>query len=113
MSHKIFLLLLEMSLMDSLSHATKQAFYLIADKKTQPGAMAQNILQHIDTAFYPEVYILPGLNPQQRNYDATDPNLLDRPQATERIKVFNSGIHTIRVLIDGKELKSIKMNVLK
>ncbi|MBW6460069.1 MAG: T9SS type A sorting domain-containing protein [Bacteroidales bacterium] len=59
--------------LDSLDIPSRQVLYQMVGKHSRPAIMAQNILQHIDTVYYPEKYILPVSGPQLRRYDAGIP----------------------------------------
>jgi hypothetical protein len=61
--------------LDSLDESSRQMLYQMAEHDSRPAIMAQNILQHIDSVSYPEVYILPTTGLVLRKYSAENPNL--------------------------------------
>ena len=60
--------------LDSIDVSSREILYQIADHKSRPAIISQNILQHIDSAIYPEVYILPTYGPVERRFVNNDPN---------------------------------------
>ena len=62
--------------LESLDSTSRQVLYQIADNDSRPAVIAQNILQYIDTASYPEVYILPTSGPVIRRYEAKNPDII-------------------------------------
>jgi len=151
--------------LDSLDNNSRQVLYQMAEHDSRPAIMAQNILQHIDSASYPEVYILPaagtvlkkyqaenpdfdsGLDqgnnfrvfpnpcldyfiidyyfeiiPGQASYSISDPSgriieegLIEgqQNQLIRRTSSYSSGLYTIRLMINGKVEKALKLNVIK
>jgi len=151
--------------LDSLDNTSRQVLYQMAEHDSRPAIMAQNILQHIDSASYPEVYILPTSGPVLRRYDAENPNFntgLDHEnvfkvypnpcndyfimeyyfeiipgqasysisdplgriieegliegqqnQLIRRTSSYSSGLYTIKLNINGKLEKALKLNVIR
>jgi hypothetical protein len=151
--------------LDSLNVSSRQILYQIAEHNSRPAAMAQNILQKIDTAIYHEVYILPTSGPVVRKYEAENPNINNgleqgnvfrvypnpshdyfileyyfeivpnqasysvsdqmgriieegpiegrQDQLIRRTTSYSQGIYTIKLIINGKVEKALKLNVIK
>ncbi|MFA4863991.1 MAG: T9SS type A sorting domain-containing protein, partial [Bacteroidales bacterium] len=151
--------------MDSLDNTSRQVLYQMAEHDSRPAIMAQNILQHIDSASYPEVYILPVSGPVLRKYTAENPDYIteldqekifsvypnpcndyfimeyyferipgqasysisdpsgriieegliegQQNQLIRRTSFYSSGFYTIKLIINGKVEKVLKLNVIK
>ena len=72
--------------LDSLDNTSRQVLYQMTEHKSRPAIMAQNILHNIDTASYPEVYILPAYGPVTRRYHAENPGY---NTGLDQEKIFN------------------------
>jgi len=150
---------------DSLDLPSRLQLYQLAEGNNEPAIIAQNILQHIDAALYPETYILPVNGLTLRSYDAEKPANMQTMDENERFKVYpnpsrnyfiveynfenqpaeariilydqtgrivdesmldgqqnqqiirtsqySSGMHTISLIIDGKETEKCKIAIIK
>ena len=74
--------------LDSLSTSSRQILYQIAEHNSQAAAMAQNILQHIDSGSYPEDYILPTNGLNLRSMYAGNHEAIDDDKEASWIKVY-------------------------
>lgn len=151
--------------LDSLDNTSRQILYQLAENDTRPATIAQNILQHIDTVTYSEVYILPTSGPVTRKYQTENPELISgleqrnifrvfpnpsheyfiieyyfeviprnasysindplgrkieegliegkQNQFIKRTTSYSPGIYTIKLIINGKVEKALKLNVIK